>query len=277
MFNLLKSDILKLKWSKSWFISLLSVIVLFVIYMLAGDASFVYSGSHDLNGVDLLGQGIGFVSNMYKDVDNPLAGEIIRTALSYTAFIWLVILIFSSSFFTKEYSENTIKLAVAYGENRFKLFLSKFIIISLYSFILYYLFTFFIFIHASVTMKFTPNISDVFMLFKLTTLNFLVMEIFILIILIISMIIKNIGAVNGIMCFYIITCPLVYMTIWFNMDAQSLLMKAYIKTNPMYYWSTICAYNLNNNIINETIIYFIIAIIVGAFISYSLLKNQEIK
>lgn len=272
MFNLLKADLLKLKWSKTWIISLLAVILLFIIYMSAGDAAFVYGGNDYV-----LGKGVGFASSLYADTNNPLPGEVMRTAMSYTAFIWLIILVFSVSFFTKEYSENTIKLSIAYGQSRFKLFLSKLIIIFAYSFILYYAFTLFIFIHASIVVNFTPSIADILMMLKLTTLNFLVLQVFILMTLTLSMIIKNTGLVTTIMCFIIFTCPMIYAEVWNHMEKQSFLIKAYLKINPMYYWSTICAYNIENNIINESIIYFIISMIILIPSAYTILKKQEIK
>ena len=233
------------------------MIILFLIYLLLGDSSFVYSGQ-----LYPLGNSIGFVSNCYRDVNNPLAGEIIRTAMAYTVFIWIVILIFSASFFTKEYSENTIKLSIAYGESRFKLYLSKAISI---------------FAHACITLKFIPPISEILILLKLLALNFMVMVVFILITLTLIMIFRNTGLVNTIICCFIFSGALTYMSFWENFNEQSFLIKIFLKVNPIYYWATICSYNLNNNIILQTLNYFAISIVVLALVTYLILKKQEIK
>lgn len=272
MFNLLKADLLKLKYSKGKRITVISVIILFLIYLLLGDSSFVYSGQ-----LYPLGNSIGFVSNCYRDVNNPLAGEIIRTAMAYTVFIWIVILIFSASFFTKEYSENTIKLSIAYGESRFKLYLSKAIIIFGYSFLLYYLFTLSIFAHACITLNFIPTISEISLLIKLLTLNFMVIVVFILITLTLIMVFRNTGLVNTIICCFIFSGALTYMAFWEKFNEQSFLIKVFLKVNPIYYWATICSYNLNNNIILQTLTYFAISIVVLALVTYLILKKQEIK
>lgn len=272
MYNLLKSEILKFKWSNYILSSVISIVAIFTIYLLAGDSSFLYSGNRYI-----VGSGVGFVSSVYENIKNPTFGEIVRTAMVGTGFIWMVILPLSVSFFVREYSENTVKLSIAYGQSRFKIYLSKFIVVSVFSLILYCLLTLSIFAHSSITMNFNPTLSEFFVLLKLITLNFLVIEIFIMISLVVSMIIKNLGAISTIMCFFILSLPMVYMMVWDKLDSQSFIIKSFLKINPMYYWSTISAYNLNNNIIHETVMYVLISTVILIPLSYIILRREEIK
>ncbi|MGL4363510.1 MAG: ABC transporter permease subunit [Cellulosilyticaceae bacterium] len=275
MLNLLRADWLKLKWSKLPWITLLAVLGLLLIYISAGEAAFMSSGNHR----ELLGEGIGFVSGYYGDIQKPLLGEVIRTALSYTAFFWLLILIFSIQFYAKEYTGNTIKLAIAYGHSRVKIYLSKVIVILIYSAITYSTFILGVFTHASISINYQVLPTDIPIILGVVILNYLVMIVFILITLLLCMIIKNTGIVAASMCFYTIGGAIVYMSEYYNLlsNQVSLPVKVFIGTHPMYYWMTISAYNFNNNIINETIIYGIAASIILFTTSCMYLRKQEVK
>lgn len=275
MLNLLRADWLKLKWTKLSWITLLGVLGLLLIYIGAGQSAFMSIGEDR----EILGGGIGFVSGFYGDIQRPLLGEAIRTALSYTAFFWLLILIFSIQFYAKEYTGNTIKLAIAYGHSRVKVYLSKVIVILIYSAITYYTFILGVFTHASISVNYQVRPADIPTILGVITLNYLVMIVFILITLLVCMTIKNTGIVAASMCFYTIGGAIVYMSEYYNLlsNQVSIPVKAFIGTHPMYYWMTISAYNFNNNIINETIIYGIVASIILFTLSCMYLRKQEVK
>lgn len=268
MYKLLKSDILKLRWSKIWIVSIILVLLMITSYIIDNDAAFISSGDYEV-----LGGGIGFISA----IQNIRAEEVIRSSMSYTVFIVIVILAFSVSFFSKEYSQNTIKLFIANGEDRLRLYLSKLIVISGFSLLLYYFLVCSIFAYISFETGFTPSGKDIIELFKLITLNSLVIEVFIILNLLVCIIFKNTGITNIIMFLFLFIGIMMYMSIWSKMSEQPFLISTFIKINPMYYWSTMCAYNFNNNIKSEVIIYFLISVFTLIPISCSILRKQEIK
>ncbi|EQK42880.1 hypothetical protein C672_1824 [[Clostridium] bifermentans ATCC 638] len=65
--------------------------------------------------------------------------------------------------------------------------------------------------------------------------------------------------------------------VWDKLDSQSFIIKSFLKINLMYYWSTISAYNLNNNIIHETVMYVLISTVILIPLSYIILRREEIK
>ncbi|UAG16766.1 hypothetical protein [Paraclostridium bifermentans] len=67
------------------------------------------------------------------------------------------------------------------------------------------------------------------------------------------------------------------MMVWDKLDSQSFIIKSFLKINLMYYWSTISAYNLNNNIIHETVMYVLISTVILIPLSYIILRREEIK
>lgn len=272
MYNLLKSEMLKFKWSNYIIGSTLSIITLFIVYLLADSATFLHKGD-----ISIVGGGVGFISSIYKDINNPTFGEIMRTSMVGTGFVWIIILVVSVSFFMSEYTENTIRLSIAYGHSKFKMYISKLIVLSIYSLILYVFLTLLIFTHSIVKLNFTPNMGEILIALKLIILNFLAIEVFIMISLLVTIIVKHIGAISAIICFFILSLPMVYMMVWDKLETQSMAIKAFLKINPMYYWSTISAYNINNNIMYETVIYSVVATTIIISASYVILKKQEIK
>ncbi|MEF9992018.1 MAG: ABC transporter permease subunit [Peptostreptococcaceae bacterium] len=272
MYKLLKSELLKLKWSKMWIVPILFVLTMIIIYIYDGDAAFIVSGKENV-----LGEAIGFISGVYDNGGSVEFGQIARASMSYTIFISIVILVFSVSFFSMEYSKRTIKLLIANGESRINIYLSKIIVISGFSLVLYYSLVLAMFSYISIREGFMPNGGEILALFKLITLNFLAMEVFIILSILTSMIIRNVGITSIIMLLFVFIGVIVYGNVWDQMSTQSFLKTMFLKTNPMYYWSTICAYNFNNNIIREVIMYFIASIITLIPASYLIIRKQELK
>ncbi len=272
MYNLVKADILKLKWSNMYLISIGLIALMLGLYMLNPDVSFIASG--DINTV---GNSIGFISNINLQSNNYNFNNILRASMSYTIFYWIVILVFSISFFTKEFSQRTIKLFIANGESRFNIYLSKLIVISIFSFILYILLTMTMLFYISFKLDYLLNMNEIILSLKIIILNFLAIEVFILLSIFISIILKNIVISNLTVFMYIFVGIMLYMNVWDNMSNQSFLVKLFLKANPIYYWSTISAYNFNNNIINETITYFFVSSIILIALSYLTINNKELK
>lgn len=272
MYNLVKADFLKLKWSKMYLVSIALIILMLGLYMVNPDVSFIASGD-----MDTVGNSIGFISNINLHSNNYSFNNILRASMSYTVFYWIVILVFSISFFTKEFSQRTIKLFIANGESRFKIYLSKLTVISIFSFILYILLTITMLFYISFKLDYLLNMNEIILSLKIIILNFLAIEVFILLSIYMSIILKNVVISNLTIFLYIFLGMMLYMNVWNHMANQSFLVKLFLKVNPIYYWSTISAYNFNNNIINETIIYFFTSCIILMTLSYLTLKNKEFK
>ncbi len=169
MYNLVKADILKLRWSNMYFISIGLIALMLGLYMLNPDVSFIASG--DINTV---GNSIGFISNINLQSNNYNFNNILESMLlSYTIFYWIVILVFSISFFTKEFSQRTIKLFIANGESRFNIYLSKLIVISIFSFVLYILLTMTMLFYISFKLDYLLNMNEIILSLKVIILNFL--------------------------------------------------------------------------------------------------------
>lgn len=267
MNNLIKSDLLKLLFSKSWIYPVVLTILMFIIYFIDGDAQFVSSGNI------ILGQGIGFISS----ISNVDIMNITRSSMSYSIFLILIIFTFTISFYTSEYSQNTIKLSIARGEKRFNIYLSKIFIITIFSLIIYYMLSYIIFIYNSIRFGFNPSIEEVAFSFRIVTLNFLAIEVLILLSVFISMILRTKMISNIIIFLFLFIGMMMYMNVWSIMDKQSFLMRLFLKINPIYYISTISACNFNNNIIRESLFYFILGSLVILGLSYIFIMKEEFK
>ena len=89
---------------------------------------------------------IGFQAKCYLSSEIPTFQTVARSSLAYTAFFWIIGILFATIFFTKEYNTGTIKLSVAYGTKRTILYYTKAITILVVSLITYLIFvaTFFV-------------------------------------------------------------------------------------------------------------------------------------
>lgn len=218
--------------------------------------------------------GVGFLARAYSDQVHPMIEEIIRTATSYTVFFWLIVLIFSVVFFSREYTDSTIKIAIASGQSRLKFFIAKYIVITVTSIILYFLFIMVAFIiectKYNVPIQFLPML-------KIAGLNCMVMGAFIGITLMLCVIFKHTAIVVGTMSLFTFSGPLIYMMTWDNMSAQSWRVLTYLKINPMYYWMNTCSYNMVNHLEINILLYFVGTVIITFLVSVLILRKQEIR
>ena len=112
MFNQIRAEFYKLFHTKALYLTFALILAVFGIFSIGGQQQFVASSS-SLDKTWKIGETVGFLARAYSDTAHPLIEEIIRTATSYTVFFWLIVLIFSVIFFSREYTDSTIKIAIA--------------------------------------------------------------------------------------------------------------------------------------------------------------------
>lgn len=108
MINHFKAEFYKLRHSKI-LITILGVCAAVIMVSFAlGDMTFFGAG----DGTESV---IGFQAKCYLSSEIPTFQTVARSSLAYTAFFWIIGILFATIFFTKEYNTGTIKLSVAYG------------------------------------------------------------------------------------------------------------------------------------------------------------------
>lgn len=111
MINHFKAEFYKLRHSKI-LITILGVCAAVIMVSFAlGDMTFFGAG----DGTESV---IGFQAKCYLSSEIPTFQTVARSSLAYTAFFWIIGILFATIFFTKEYNTGTIKLSVAYGTKR---------------------------------------------------------------------------------------------------------------------------------------------------------------
>lgn len=223
------------------------------------------------------GKSVGFLARAYKDITNPQIGEIVRTATSYTVFFWLIILIFASIFFSREYTDSTIKIAIASGQSRIRFFFAKYVVIVLTCLAAYSVFVLAAYVIECLKLGVSITAMALFPILKVLFLNCLVIVTFIGISLMLCVVFKHTAIVVGVMCLFTFSGPLIYMMTWDSMAAQSWKVLSYLKMNPMYYLMNTCAYNMIPNLENEIYIYFAAGIVITTMISIAVLRKQELR
>ena len=143
MYNQLKSEFLKLKYSRLFIavpILFLAGLILYGSFSMSagGTQLFVSEGDEETNAAI---QGtIGFFAFTFENIDTPEFSEIMQSCISCNVFLWIVTLILTIQFFCYDYAAGTIKLPVAYGIDRVKVYFAKTIVIVLYNAVCYFIF-----------------------------------------------------------------------------------------------------------------------------------------
>jgi len=213
MFNQIRAEFYKLFHTKALYLTFALILAVFGIFSIGGQQQFVVSSS-SLDGTWKIGETVGFLARAYSDTAHPMIEEIIRTATSYTVFFWLIVLIFSVIFFSREYTDSTIKIAIASGQSRIKFFVAKYIVITITSIFLYFSFIMIAFIIECA--KFNVPI-QLFPMLKIAGLNCMVMGAFIGITLMLCVIFKHTAIVVGAMSLFTFSGPLIYMMTYPNL------------------------------------------------------------
>ena len=279
MFNQLKSEFLKLRYSKL-FIAV--PILLFAALLLYGSLSrsaggtqiFVSEGTEETN--TAIQGAIGFFAFTFENIDTLEFSEIMQSCVSCNAFLWIVVLILTIQFFCYDYSAGTIKLPIAYGIDRVKVFFAKVIVIVLYNAICYFLFNAITLLFTCLQIGYTPNITELIQYLGYTGLNFLVMISFILLCLTMCICLKNIGIIATVMCLFTLGGAVIYTGIWQNFHSHAIL-KYLVWLNPFYYWMNMGAFRLEYGLINEIFVYFVFGLLFLLPLSLILVRKQEFK
>ena len=114
MFNQIRAEFYKLFHTKALYLTFALILAVFGIFSIGGQQQFVASSSSLDENMENR-RNCWIFARAYSDTAHPLIEEIIRTATSYTVFFWLIVLIFSVIFFSREYTDSTIKIAIASG------------------------------------------------------------------------------------------------------------------------------------------------------------------
>lgn len=267
MINQLKAEFFKLKHSLILSVSFLVMLGIILLSFVFGDMSFFAAG-------DGMTTYIGFQAKSYADFNAPAFKEILKSSFAYSGFFWIIALFLIALFFTKEYSSGTIKLAVATGVSRWRIYISKVVTILITVFFVYALYVG-IFTSIEVTQThYSLQINEIFYIGKIFILNYIVLIAFAFFVIFLCVLFQNIGLVIGISCLYIFAGMSVYIMIWYKMDSISFGMKSFVYCNPMYYWMNYCS-NRDASTVGLCV-YTLIGIalfLVGGL----LLSNREIK
>ena len=279
MFNQLKSEFLKLKYSKLFIavpILLFAGLILYGSFSLSagGTQLFVSEGDEETN--TAIHGIIGFFAFTFENIDTPKFSEIMQSCLSCNVFLWIVALILTIQFFCYDYSVGTIKLPVAHGISRVKVYFAKVIVIVLYNAICYFLFNVITLCFTCIQIGYTPNITELTQYLGYIGLNFLVMISFILLCINICICLKNTGIIATVMCLFTLGGAVIYTGIWQNFHSH-IILKYLVWLNPLYYWMNMGTFRLEYGLVNEIIVYFVFGLLFLLPLSVLLVRKQEFK
>jgi len=279
MINQVKAEFLKLKYSnifKAVPVLLGVGVILYVVFSLSGGGTqlLVSEGDEEVN-TAIQGM-IGFLAFTFEDLNNPQFDEILQSAMSCNVFLWIFILILVVQFFNYDYNSGTIKLPIAYGISRIKIFMAKFLTIVIYAGTFYVLFSAFTFLYTCMNVNYSPTSSEVLRYLGYVGVNYLVMISFILICLIVSICLKNIGVISTVMCLFTLGSAILYTGVWQQFHSYHIL-RYFIQLNPLYYWMNMGTLRLDYGIMNEMVIYFAFGVFILLPISIVLIRKQEVK
>lgn len=201
---------------------------------------------HQAEGIDIICSNIGLagtevqlvnaMSREYVSSEIPTFQTVARSSLAYTAFFWIIGILFATIFFTKEYNTGTIKLSVAYGTKRTILYYTKAITILVVSLITYLIFVATFFVIEIIQSGYIPTASEVINLLGWALACGTVLLAFESISIFLCVVIQNTGIVTGICCLYVFSGASVYLMLWSDMETVSIPLKFFVYGNPMYYW-----------------------------------------
>lgn len=196
MINHFKAEFYKLRHSKI-LITILGVCAAVIMVSFAlGDMTFFGAG----DGTESV---IGFQAKCYLSSEIPTFQTVARSSLAYTAFFWIIGILFATIFFTKEYNTGTIKLSVAYGTKRTILYYTKAITILVVSLITYLIFVATFFVIEIIQSGYIPTASEVINLLGWALACGTVLLALESISIFLCVVIQNTGIVTGICCLYV--------------------------------------------------------------------------
>ncbi|WP_343247158.1 ABC transporter permease [Diplocloster hominis] len=238
-------------------------------------ASFAFGNMTFFGAGDGITNSIGFQAKCYLSEETPTFISVARSALAYTAFFWMIGVLFTALFFTKEYSQGTIKLSVAYGMKRSILYYTKAITIFVISFLTYFAFVAVFTIVETMLSGYFLNTHELIKLLGWTSLCGMVLIALECITIFFCVLIPNTGIVTGICFLYVFSGASVYLMIWSEMEKAAIPMKIFIYGNPMFYWMNFSSCR-TMGIVENLPFYIggcILLLIIGSFV----MNKKEIK
>lgn len=130
MINLLNANIYKLRHSVM-FRNLM--IVIFIITGISITIS-VYSpnaGLYMMSAQFNDGSKYGFGTNDFENMQLPTLIELVRSSMGLLPIVVVCVFLLAGMFFLKEFTDGTIKNTIAFGHSRIKIYVSKFMVVSL--------------------------------------------------------------------------------------------------------------------------------------------------
>lgn len=279
MFNQIKAEYLKLRFSRLFkAIPLLfcAGLVLYMVFSISkgGTQIFVSEGDEETN-TSLQGI-IGFFAFTFNNAETPDIKEIIQSCMSCNVFLWIIILIFTIQFFTYDYLSGTIKLPVAYGISRIKLYLAKMVITTLYSAVCYFLFSVTTFCLTCFSTGFIPGRNDIRQYSGYIALSFLVMFSYILLCMLVCIFVKNTAVIATTMCIFTLGGAIIYTGIWQNFHSH-IILKYLVWLDPLYYWMNLGTLRLDYGLVQEIAAYSAFGIFILLPVSLLFARNQEFR
>lgn len=275
MRNQLRADFYKLRHSSTfWIVGGLFVILFVFFCMMSTSKEGVFFGfaRENINNVPVLD---GFVAFSYLNPSKPTMWEIVYSATLFTFFLWIVLLVLTIQFYSKEFSTGTVKLSIAYGKNRLMLYFSKLIVIVTYFGILYYLFQIMAYFVSAHQIGAPVTVEGIIAVIKLTTLFFMALIIFTMLAMLLYNIFQNTVVVSTCMVVYMYS--LVFLILGIMDKAVPPILQLYFNINPMYYLWRASGFWAFPSIAYDTIIYFVVGIIVITICTYFVQVRKEVK
>lgn len=268
MLNYLKAELYRLVHSKSLIGFILGSVFILFLSMIFGEMTIMGSGEGML--LD-----IGFQAKSYLSAAEPTFETVAQSCLGYTAFFWLVNVLFTATFFNKEYEVGTIKLSVAYGIDRRIIYFSKAMIILVVSLFMYFAFILGFFILETMQSGYLMSLAEFMQLLQWTVINGLVLLAMNCLVIFLCGLISNISVVTGVSCIYIFSGACVYLMSWASMETLFPLLRAYVYANPMFYWMNICSSNITRII--DYLPWYLLSSTLLLIIGCILVNRKEIK
>lgn len=282
MLSQIKADYYKLTRSKLLWLCLVLYGALFflyiIIYFCIGHDEMMYMG---MTGTSTqrkqIGQSAIFMVGGFADQSHPQFWEIARSTMSSNFLVWINIIVFSVLFVAKEYDTGTIKLSVAYGTSKFKIYLSKLLISFLNLAVFYYSFMFLAFVFTVFQSHYSPSIENWMQMLQLISVNFAVLAVFMLSCFTISLLVRNTGAASALLCLFLFVEIIALAVLCPYLSTCATAIQLFVKISPMYYLMDVSGYYLTHGIFQEALWYCAVGIMILLPVSWLILRRQEIK
>lgn len=273
--NQLRADFYKLRHSRLFWITAFLVLIIFIALcvMSFGSDGFYMGFAREFIGVEPVLD--GFVAFAFEDRANPSMWEVIYSATGFTFILWLVLLVLTVQFFTKEFTTGTVKLSIAFGTNKSILFFSKLIVILTYYGILFYAYNILAFIYCCFKTGLPLTATGMVYLLKLTTLFFMILVVFTMFCMVMCIIFPN--PVLVITCMIAFMYSYIFMILGTYGKELSTTVKLYFSCNPMNYLWTASGFWAYPEITYNIFRFFIVGSVVLSISACLIQERKEVK